>query len=159
MTVPTMAPSSAPANSAAPAPVPNSQKLRLRLRNSSGCQDLDFGELCQQLPASAVDIRAGRNMYQQIGDHVRWSSDIGLRLVERGEDIGRCGERPDAVGNRRHPHRLIANFGAVADAGDPEPPEICLVDRDGMGGRESLEIAFDHIPGMQSRGARHSNRE
>src|SRR5258708_15333144 len=35
MTVPTIMPSSAPANKAKPAPVPNSQKERLRSRNSA----------------------------------------------------------------------------------------------------------------------------
>ena len=88
-------------------------------------------------------------MDEEIGDLVRRRSHIGLRPVERREDIGRRRERPDAVGDRRHLGLLVADFGAVAEPVDAEPAEIGLVDRDGVRGRKGVEIAGDQIPGMQ----------
>src|ERR1700689_254506 len=106
-----------------------------------GRQNLDLGEVRQQLLANGVDVLIGSHPNEQVRDLVRWYPDIALRLAERREDVGRCRERPDALGDRRHLYFLVANFGGVAVARDPEPREISAVDRDRMGGCERAGIA------------------
>ena len=98
----------------------------------------------------ALDVGAGLELDQHVGDVVGRHVDQGSRAVERREDVRRHGERADALGQARDAHARGADLGGVADALDAKLRQIGLVDDHGIARAQSGNVALDHIPRGQA---------
>ena len=149
-----MTPSNAPPNRAAPAPVPNSQNDRLRLRNCPGVSASNSGYGRLNILPDAVDVRPRLEPDDKMAGLACRQSDVRAGVLDIAEHVRRRRERANAFGDRSHAHPLTANFGGRADAGNAETVKVGTINRHGAARGQILNRSVDDIPGQQAAGLR-----
>ena len=111
-----------------------------------GRDDVDVADVREQRLPHRVEARRSIDLDQDENRLVLGDRRVVLRVLERGEDVGRRRERANPAGESGDARPPSANLEHVADLRDAELVLVQLVDEHAVGKLQIGDASFDHVP-------------